>query len=137
MQSFLISLNHPVLNRWILSQHILERGKVMQIVDRAEHEKAKERINRKTLKEVESAENPFTATDVVYALNPIEACALIDRVFPIMAAIIIGALKIKAEKDDAHAREIIDRAQALEIRGTKGICHERDALFKLTGVLLA
>ena len=100
------------------------------------HRKVKRSITSHDIARIRDCDTPEIATNEVMRLGPISACALVDSSDPLTAAFIVNILRERANRGDKNAIAFIERADRLNIRGTKGLCHARDEIYRKMGVLL-
>jgi hypothetical protein len=108
-------------------------GEIMNIHD--EHLEIKKRVTKIDIERIVRLETPSLAAEEVMKHHVNEACALIDSLDPLSAAFVILILRERKETS-SRVKEVLERAEKLEIQGLKGLCHARDEVYRKTGVFL-
>lgn len=96
--------------------------------EKTKHEETKKLITPDQISQIESCADPTMATDQICGHDLKTACALIDSISPLGAAFVLCTLKTRAQYGNPKARAIVSRAEKLEIRGVKGLCHALDEM---------
>ena len=105
-------------------------------MDRIEHEEVKKKIGDHAIDGINRTRDINYLLDHICGQGPVIACAIIDRLIPLISAFVLMGFELRSRDGNENAKAILDRAYALEIRGTKGLCHARDEFFEQTGVFL-
>lgn len=97
------------------------------------------------LRKVRVAQSPTAAANIIATpKRPLEeALAIIDNLDQLTAAFVIMAFRERADGhlhlslacSKAWAMELITKADKLQIRGTLGLCHAREQVYRETGYL--
>ncbi|GEM_PF-1446487 len=109
---------------------------------KTEHEKLKKLVTKEEIERTQSFDTPQMATERILCMTPPKACALIDCLDPLTAAFVIVVIRELAHDyssgvlPNITSNAILDRAEKLDIKGLKGLCHARDEVYKKTGVFL-
>jgi hypothetical protein len=109
---------------------------------------AKERPNRLALvvkgrdvndllSEIRNAYDPANAADIIANYDIEEAVAIIDNLDQLTAAFMMTVFRFRIQAESGfkyrYAKELVERADELHIRGTAGLCYARDIVYRETG----
>lgn len=100
-------------------------------------------VDQSVLQKIRMADSPKDAATIVAEYPYDEAVSIIDNLDPLTAAFMIAMFQNRSTGDlfsasicpKEYADSLLLNAYELQIRGTLGLCHARDQVYRETGFL--